>query len=132
MTWTSDNPNVATVDEDGTVTGIGDGTATITATSVKDPTKSAACTVTVEVLKVTLTGALMDGSSTSQFYTWDMENDTTWTPGAVMEVDGITSTAYRLRVKNAREIIRSTTVNAHPDATIRHNEGQLSIQIDIL
>ena len=94
VTWTSDNTNVATVDEDGTVTGIGDGTATITATSVKDPTKSAACTVTVEVLKVTLTGALMDGSSTSQFYTWDMENDTTWTPGAVMEVDGITSTAY--------------------------------------
>lgn len=94
VTWTSDNTNVATVDEDGTVTGIGDGTATITATSVKDPTKSAACTVTVEVLKVTLTGALMDGSSTSQFYTWDMENDTTWTPGAVMEVEGITSTAY--------------------------------------
>lgn len=101
VTWTSDNTNVATVDEDGTVTGIGDGTATITATSVKDPTKSATCTVTVEVLKVTLTGALMDGSSTSQFYTWDMENDTTWTPGAVMDVEGITSTAYDTDRNNA-------------------------------
>ena len=101
VTWTSDNTKVATVDENGTVTGIGDGTATITATSVKDPTKSAACTVTVEVLKVTLTGALMDGSATSRFYTWDMENDTTWTPGAVMEVEGITSTAYDADRNNA-------------------------------
>ena len=47
VTWTSSNEAVATV-ENGEVTGVAIGTATITATSVADPTKSASCVVTVE------------------------------------------------------------------------------------
>ena len=47
VTWTSSNEAVATV-ENGKVTGVAIGTATITATSVADPTKSASCVVTVE------------------------------------------------------------------------------------
>ncbi len=94
VTWSSDREDVATVDENGLVTGINEGVAVITATSVKDPEKSASCEVSVEVLKVTLTGALTDSTGVSQFYTWDMENDTTWTPGAVIQTDGLTSTAY--------------------------------------
>ncbi len=46
VTWASDNTAVATVDG-GVVTGVAEGTAKITATSVADPTKSASCTVTV-------------------------------------------------------------------------------------
>lgn len=42
--WASSNPEVATVDQDGVVTGISAGTAIITATA---GAKSAACTVTV-------------------------------------------------------------------------------------
>ncbi len=47
VTWSSSNTSIATVDNDGHVTGIGVGSATITATSTVDDTKSESCTVTV-------------------------------------------------------------------------------------
>lgn len=47
VTWSSATPGVATVSATGLVTGVTPGTSVITATSVSDPTKSAACTVTV-------------------------------------------------------------------------------------
>jgi len=50
LTWSSSNPAVATVAGTGTVgtvTGVAVGTATVTATSADDPTKTASCTVTV-------------------------------------------------------------------------------------
>lgn len=47
VTWISSAPLVATVSSTGLLTAVDDGTATITATSVADGTKSDACTVTV-------------------------------------------------------------------------------------
>lgn len=47
--WSSDNEDVATVDQNGSVTALKEGVAVITATSVKDDTKFASCTVTVEL-----------------------------------------------------------------------------------
>ena len=44
-TFASDNEAIATVDENGTVTGITPGTVTITVTSVADPTKSDTVTI---------------------------------------------------------------------------------------
>ena len=78
VTWSSDNEAVATVNARGVVTGVAKGTATITAASIKDPTATAKCVVTVQTVDTTLVGALMDTDSKAQFYTWDMENDTTW------------------------------------------------------
>jgi|GEM_PF-1408239 len=46
VTWSTDDPLVATVDADGNVTGVGKGTATITAKST-DGGLTASCTVTV-------------------------------------------------------------------------------------
>ena len=48
VTWTSSDEEVATVTEDGTVTAVGPGTATITCTT-EDGEKTASCTVTVTV-----------------------------------------------------------------------------------
>ncbi len=45
--WSSDNPSVATVDNDGGVTSVGYGTATITATLAEFSRFSATCTITV-------------------------------------------------------------------------------------
>ena len=53
VTWTSDKPEVATVDG-GVVTGVSEGIAVITAASVADPTKTA--TATVEVTKIPSSG----------------------------------------------------------------------------
>ena len=49
LTWTSGNEEVATVDQDGTVHGVAEGTATITVTV--DGTYSATCEVTVSNVK---------------------------------------------------------------------------------
>lgn len=46
VTWESSNTSIATVDN-GVVTGVATGEATITVKSAADPTKSASCTVTV-------------------------------------------------------------------------------------
>ena len=46
--WTSSKPTVATVSEDGTVTGVAAGTATITCQSWFTPAKKATCRVTVK------------------------------------------------------------------------------------
>lgn len=50
LTWTSSNPSVATVDEDGTVTKVGDGQTIITAMGTLT---SASCTVATDKINVT-------------------------------------------------------------------------------
>lgn len=67
--WTTDNPDVATVDDNGVITaGQRAGEATITATSKEDNTKSATCTVVVnaapstEALQALITEAVNKGS----------------------------------------------------------------------
>jgi predicted secreted protein len=47
VTWSSGTPSVATVNASGRVTGVLAGSATITATSVSDPSKTDTCVVTV-------------------------------------------------------------------------------------
>lgn len=53
--WSSSDPTIATVDQNGIVTAISDGTATITATSMYYPDIKASCTVTVlpKICKIT-------------------------------------------------------------------------------
>ncbi len=60
VTWSSSDETVATVDETGLISGVGEGTAIITATSVLDPTKSASCEVSVAVLNRDLNGIVWD------------------------------------------------------------------------
>ncbi len=59
VTWKSSNPSVATVDQKGVVTSVGNGTTTITVTTV-DGNKVAECIVTV---KVAVTGVTLDRAS---------------------------------------------------------------------
>ena len=47
VTWSTSNGYIATVSPAGVVTSVSGGEATITATSMADPTRSASCTVTV-------------------------------------------------------------------------------------
>ena len=60
VVWTSDNTDVATVDENGKVTAVAAGTATITATC---GAKTATCAVTVEPQKVPCVSVTLDKTS---------------------------------------------------------------------
>ncbi len=64
ITWSSDDENIATVDEKGNVTGIGQGSCTITATTV-DGGYTATCEITV-TLPVAVTGITLN-QNTLQF-----------------------------------------------------------------
>ena len=64
ITWTSNNEGVAKV-AGGTVTGVAEGTAIITATSVGDASKSASCTVTVTKVVAAVTGVSVNPTSVS-------------------------------------------------------------------
>lgn len=57
VTWSSDNTAVATVDETGTVTAVGEGTATITVTT-EDGGKTAICEVTVTAAPTVFVGGV--------------------------------------------------------------------------
>ncbi|MCI6730697.1 MAG: S-layer homology domain-containing protein, partial [Clostridiales bacterium] len=81
VTWSSSNPEVASVDEAGVVTATGVGTATVTATSNLNPGLSASCTVTVDTAKTTLDGVLVDEEGNSKAFTWNTETDNTWQAG---------------------------------------------------
>lgn len=60
VTWSTSDPDIATVDQNGMVTSHSAGTVIITATSNLDPTMSASCVVEVTALDKTLNGLLWD------------------------------------------------------------------------
>ena len=93
VTWASSNEDVATVDANGVVTGVGEGIATITACSTANPDIMNECTVTVKTYPVTLVGALQDKDGNPLLFTWDMEKDKTWTEYAALE-NGMNAATY--------------------------------------
>ena len=84
VTWTSADPAIAAVDDEGVVTAVAPGETVITAASTLNSSFTASCTVTVEALDVTLKGALQDKEGNPMLFTWNMEEDNTWTPGAAL------------------------------------------------
>ena len=60
VTWSSSNNAVATVDQNGHVTAVAAGTATITAASNGDNTKKATCAVTVTAIDKELSAIIWD------------------------------------------------------------------------
>ena len=83
VTWSSSDDSVVTV-KNGVVTGVGEGSAVITAASAVDPEVKAECYVTVTTLHITVEGALQDKDGHAQFYQWNLENKS-WTPGKLIK-----------------------------------------------
>ncbi|MGI6689095.1 MAG: Ig-like domain-containing protein [Christensenellales bacterium] len=64
VTWSSDKPAIATVDNGGKVTAVGVGQATITV-KTDDGNKTATCTVTVSATAVPVTGVKLNKNATA-------------------------------------------------------------------
>ena len=62
VTWSSENESVASINENGIVTGISEGSATIRATSVKYPELTATHEVQVTVPKITSISLFVEGN----------------------------------------------------------------------
>ena len=75
--WTTSDAGVATVSANGKVTGVANGTATITATS-KDGKASDTIEVEVYYPEVTFEGALQDKDGKPVLFKWDAANEETW------------------------------------------------------
>ena len=87
VVYSSADERIATVDENGVVTGVGLGETTIRATSVLDPQVYDTCTVHVDTLHTTVNGILRDSDSmgTPKFYTWNMETDERYVVGDTLK-----------------------------------------------
>lgn len=105
INWSSTNEGVATVSETGLVTAVGNGTATITATSV-DGGFQASCTVSVstkvtgisvdkgyvslvEGKSIVLKASVLPATASNQAFSWSIENEAIATIGADGTVSAI-------------------------------------------
>ena len=102
VTWTSDNATVATVDENGLVTAVAAGTATIYATSAADSNIQAACAVTVTAAQ-------------PQYDAW------------ISGIDGWLGSGYRVRY-----IVRVRNTIENPTFEVRMGEDGENRQVDNL
>ncbi|MBR0200728.1 MAG: S8 family serine peptidase, partial [Oscillospiraceae bacterium] len=82
VSWSSSDPNVATVDASGKVTGVNGSasgmSAVITATANGDSTKKAECTVTVYCIEKNLNGIVWDEAGAVYFSGFNSSSLPTW------------------------------------------------------
>lgn len=112
-TWTSSDESVATV-RDGVISAIGAGTATITATSVLNPSVSDTCTVTVSAVETDLTGVVWDAEGE----VWFSQINTAKVPAYTK----LTTTAWEPKVMAMTTTPSGTTYAATYE---ENNEGAL-------
>ena len=80
VTWTTSDAETVFVDQNGEIKTLNAGKATITATSVADPTKSAECVVTVEKLdNIKVSGLVYGNDSKAYWSEFNTDNTKAWT-----------------------------------------------------
>ena len=134
VSWTSSNESVATVDANGTVTAVAQGSAVITATSTTSASITASCTVTVNIMHVTdvslnktalslQTGAtetlialVLPSTASDRSVTWSSSNTAVATVnnGTVTGVGAGTATITVTTVDGEKTATCTVTVTAGP------------------
>lgn len=78
LDWSSSDEKVVTVDQNGKVNAISDGTATVYAYSKTDKEVYGSLEIEVETLNMVLNGTLQDEEGNPLMYRWNMSNSATW------------------------------------------------------
>ncbi|MBQ2383920.1 MAG: Ig-like domain-containing protein, partial [Oscillospiraceae bacterium] len=115
LVWTSSDESIVTV-ANGLLTGEGQGTATVTATSVADPTKSDSIEVVVDLMSV-------DESKLESYYSFNTDGEDLWSdydatmkegatiaPGMTGNALNVTSAGVGAVVNDNRELTTDWTV----------------------
>jgi uncharacterized protein YjdB len=139
VTWSSDAEGVATVGDDGLVTGVAAGTATITATSTFDATKSDSVTVTVAVAPAvvsvsidqadptlsigetaTLTATVVAAGGAAQTVDWSSSNEAVATVDEDGVVTGVAAGTAAITATSTFDGTKSdsVTVTVAPDPAV--------------
>ena len=156
VTWSSSDTSVATVDENGVVTGVGVGTATITVKTV-DGEKTATCTVTVIIPvasvtldqskatvamneKLTLAATVLPDNATNKTVTWSSSNNSVATVDANGVVspkeEGTVTITARVGDKSATCAVtvvpaQSSYTFTHPSSLVLRQSGSgLTVSVD--
>lgn len=129
VTWSSSNPEIATIDQNGVVRGVAKGTTTITLTSVYDPNFSAS--MLIEVIdaipvegvvitgpkkvspggKITLTASVLPADAADKSVTWSSEDDAIATVDQNGVVTGVTEGSVEIQATSNNGKIATYTVN---------------------
>ncbi len=139
LTWSSSNSSVATVDSSGSVKGVGNGTAVITAKSSNGKTASCTITVTEEDIKVSsitlntknatinirgtyqLTAKISPNNATNRSLTWSSNNTAVATVNSNGLVTGVSAGTAAITVKTSDGSVSATSTivvnNATPKPT---------------
>lgn len=124
VVWSSSDEAVASVDQNGVVTGRESGTCTITASSVLDQSVRAECVVRVSeenLADVELRGVLRDTDGTTKLFSWNPEQEETWRAGAEL---GLASGAVAYDAENDLLYIQDTMANNYRMHRIDPNTGE--------
>ena len=92
LVYTVGDASILRVDNDGVLTGLKEGTTTVTAAVANNTAITTTCTVTVTAVDATLEGVVRTGAGTSQFFTWNLKTQDTWTPGSVIAMEVMSAT----------------------------------------
>ncbi len=117
--WTSSNTKVATVDQNGLVTAVGKGSATISCKSLDGSNKTAKCTITVkqQTTSVTITGSAQVAPGGSATYKAVQAPANVSTKGVIWSIvsapSGVTiSSSGSLKVSKTVSVDSSITIRA--------------------
>ena len=132
VTWSTNDDQVATVN-DGIVTAVGAGEATITATSVQDETKTATCTVVVNVKPsiTTLINLMNEASSKKDETTKYTAASRSKLESALKEAEGVQSSKDEAVIKQAENALRDALDNLEALYVIRVDVGDVTAKAEI-
>ena len=138
--WSTSNKNIATVNSNGLVTGVGAGEVTITATAKHDPTVKAEHKICVELPIPFINYDLGNGTFPTDLSGWDLQGDkAVWDGEVSKDADGtgsmkLTNTtgycAPYFRFKDGHDIDLEVGERYRVSFWYKADEGTSDIQVD--
>ena len=130
VTWSSDKETVATVSDEGLITGVGEGTATITATTMDGGFK-AECEVTVTPIDVAVDGVSLDTTAVELVIGDTQQLTATVTPDEATNKDVTWSSSNDSIVTVSDEGLITAVAEGRAIITVTTNNGGLTADCDV-